>query len=81
MALFPASGGQSASSCPSVLAVVGVVVLVPLTLAGWGLACAALWLCDRVWLPRPSPPPPPPCVPDVDTLTEYGWAHPPAPRR
>ena len=66
MALFPASAS------PSALAVLGVVVLLPLTLAARGIGLAALWLCDRVcW---PLSPPAAPLVPDVDTETEYGWA-------
>jgi hypothetical protein len=72
MAQFPAS------STPSALAIIGVAVLIPLTLAGWSLACAVLWVCDCLWLPRPTSAPP---VPDVDTLTEYGWAQPPTQRR
>jgi hypothetical protein len=68
MPLFPAR------SVPSALAVVGVVVLLPLTLVCWGLGLAGLWLCDRVCWPLP---PPKPQVPDVDTLTDYTWAQPP----
>lgn len=69
MALFPTQ------SAPSALAVVGVAVLMPLTLAGWGLSLAALWICDQLWSPVPPAVLP---VPDVDTLTDYTWAQPPA---
>lgn len=73
MAFFPT---RSRSSTLDVLL---VVLLLPVVLVGWVCAYAALWLCDRVCWPRQTSPSPP--VPDVDTVTDYTWAQPPAPRR
>lgn len=70
MALFPTRSRSSA------LDVLLVVLLLPVTGMGWVCAYAALWLCDRVcWPPQTSTAP---SVADVDTLTDYGWAQPPA---
>jgi len=71
MALFPTRSRSSA------LDVLLVVLLLPVACVGWGCAYAALWLCDHVCWPHQASAPP---VPDVDTVTEYGWAQPPARR-